>query len=417
MSRASGGHAALNNGTPGQVHLTWGDDPATSVVVSWASPGRALRPRVRIGQRVIFAQERAHVNEATGKTMWSYHARVPELRPGAAYAYAVTADNDANAADPHLSTFRTAPAGRAGFRFTCSGDLALPDYQGGAHLAGVVESFQPLFHLLNGGLCDTGRGDGPAPGRPTASWQAFGDGSQLSSASRPWMPVPGWHDPAALKAYLARHDLPPDGAPESEGRWYSFRIGCVVFACLDKEDAASGDRQQVPDAQTRWLERTLARARADTSVDWIIVSAHHPGPAWADSYRGRRPQWLPLLDRYSADLLLAGHGSGYERSFPHRVTPAASGVLDTRQGTVRLALGQEPAGGLGIAVFDVAPGSEASDEASITVSYYREADPGPGGLPAGGLTPAERFTLVRPRAPGRHPGPRGSHRATPHPIP
>jgi len=372
MSRASGGQAAQNNGTPGQVHLTWGGDPATSVVVSWASPGRALRPRVRIGQRVIFAQERTHINAATGKTEWSYHAHVPELRPGAAYAYAVTADNDASAADPYLSTFRTAPAGRAGFRFTCSGDLARADYQGGAQLAGVVESFQPLFHLLNGGRC----GVGPASPRD------FGNGSQFSAASRPWMPVPGPDDPAALKAYLARYDVPSDGAPESRGRSYSFQVGSVVLVCPDEGDD-----------QTRWLERTLTRARADVSVDWIIVSAHHHGSG---------AQWLPLLNRCSADLLLTGHGSGYERSLPEGMTPAG-GVLDTSQGTVQLTLGQEPGGGFGIAVFDVAPCTEASDEAWIMVSCYREAGPGLGAPAADGQIPAERFTLVRPRPPGRHP--------------
>jgi hypothetical protein len=30
---------ASPDGTPEQIHLTWGADPATSVVVSWASPG------------------------------------------------------------------------------------------------------------------------------------------------------------------------------------------------------------------------------------------------------------------------------------------------------------------------------------------------------------------------------------------
>ena len=32
------------DGTPEQIHLTWGADPARSVVVSWASPGQALAP-------------------------------------------------------------------------------------------------------------------------------------------------------------------------------------------------------------------------------------------------------------------------------------------------------------------------------------------------------------------------------------
>lgn len=407
---------------------------------------------------MIFAQEKAHVNEATGKTVWSYHARVPELRPGAAYAYAVTAGNDANAADPFTSTFRTAPAGRAAFQFTCSGDLAVPHYQGAAHLAGAVESFQPLFHLLNGGLCDAATGLGPA------SWRALGDGSQLSAASRPWMPVSGSHDPAAKAAYLARYAMLVDGSPESGGRCYSFRVGSVLFASLDSGGVASGGVAST--AQTRWLERTLARARADAAIDWIIVSAHHAACSAAGSHLGVREEWLPLLDRYSVDLLLAGHGAGYERSFPcrgcdqlagrqpdtgvavetrrpHPVTQVDSGVFDTSQGTVHLTLGpalagpaavgqdthvpgdhvpgmarvhgladgtavedatwsarRDPAGGHGVAVFTVDPGTGASDHASITISYYRTATvpTGEASPPADDLTELERFVLVRPRA-------------------
>ncbi|MGH3168386.1 MAG: fibronectin type III domain-containing protein, partial [Trebonia sp.] len=53
-TRSSGNGSG--NGTPEQIHLTWGEDPATSVVISWASPGRSARPRVRIGQRVFHAE-------------------------------------------------------------------------------------------------------------------------------------------------------------------------------------------------------------------------------------------------------------------------------------------------------------------------------------------------------------------------
>ncbi len=67
--------------------------------------------------------------------------------------------------------------------------------------------------------------------------------------------------------------------------------------------------------------------------------------------RGLREQWLPLFDRYEVDLVLCGHGRGYERSFPirgfdsaaalrpHPVTTIDSGVFDTSQGTVYLVLG------------------------------------------------------------------------------
>ena len=128
-SRAAGRTASRgpDDGTPEQIHLTWGDDPARSVVVSWASPGRAARPRVRIGQRVIPAEERGYTDGLNGQTVLTYHAQVHGLRPGATYGYAVTADNDSNAADPFSAMFSTAPEGRAAFRFTSFGDLATPN--------------------------------------------------------------------------------------------------------------------------------------------------------------------------------------------------------------------------------------------------------------------------------------------------
>src|SRR6516225_598212 len=125
-ARTRKARAAGGDGTPEQIHLTWGENPATSVVVSWASPGPATRPRVRIGQRVIPAEPRQYTDGINGETVWTYHARVGGLRPGATYGYVVTADNDGNAADPFTATFRTAPGGRAAFRFTSFGDLATP---------------------------------------------------------------------------------------------------------------------------------------------------------------------------------------------------------------------------------------------------------------------------------------------------
>jgi hypothetical protein len=243
------------------------------------------------------------------------------------------------------------------------------------------------------------------------------------------------------------------------GRWYSFRVGTVVFACLDSGDVATGSGG--PAAQTRWLERTLARARADASVDWVIVSSHHAAcsSAAAGCYPGIREEWLPLLDRYEADLLLSGHGAGCERSFPcrgferlagrlpgtdkmvetrrpHPVVRTDGDSIDTSKGTMHLVLGsgtgspegagghavgtalvrpqadtaavenatwsarRDPADGYGIVVFDVDPGGEAGDHASIKISCYRPAGAGSGqGIPlADDLAQSERFTLVRPRS-------------------
>ena len=56
----------------------------------------------------------------------------------------MTADNDHNAADPFSATFRTAPQGRAGFRFTSFGDLATPN-PSWVLSYGIREEWLPLF--------------------------------------------------------------------------------------------------------------------------------------------------------------------------------------------------------------------------------------------------------------------------------
>ena len=190
--------------------------------------------------------------------------------------------------------------------------------------------------------------------------------------------------------------LPDNHVPGFGGRWYSFRIGSVLFVCLDADDvvyqdagafvagpaaltpaASTGNAAIEPGtsfyirgysggAQTAWLERTLAAGRGDASVDWIIVQMHQcacsSSATGNGSDLGIRQHWLPLFDRYQVDLVLAGHDHDYERSFPVRgadadvgrqlatgaavntlrprpVTTTDSGVFDTSRGTVHLILG------------------------------------------------------------------------------
>jgi hypothetical protein len=418
------------DGTPEQIHLTWGESPTTDVVISWVSRGQAVSPQVRIGQRVIAAEARPYTDGINGNTVWTYHARVGGLRPGATYGYVVTAGNDGDAADPFTAIFRTAPRGRAPFRFTSFGDLATPNtdwvlsYGQSACAVEAVESFQPLFHLLNGDLCY-------ANVNPTVQpqvWRDFGRNNQASAANRPWMPCPGNHEvefcngPEGFTAYLTRYTLPDNRVPGFGGRWYSFRVGSVLFISLDADDVVYQDAAAfvagpaaltpVPStghppiepgtsfylrgysggAQTGWLERTLAAGRRDESIDWIIVQMHQCATSSSATGNGSdlgiRAEWLPLFDRYQVDLVLTGHDHDYERSFPVRgadadvghevatgavvntlrprpVTTADNGVFDTSQGTVHLILG---CGGTDANLDDY--GTDAAD-----------GSPSPGGRP------------------------------------
>jgi phosphodiesterase/alkaline phosphatase D-like protein len=123
--------AAPADGTPEQIHLSWGDDPSSSVFVSWTSPAQAVNPRVQLRESpaagaVFHAVQRSYTDGLNGQTVFTYHARLEGLRPDSTFHYSVSADNDRNHAQPFSASFRTAPTGRAPFRWTSYGDLATP---------------------------------------------------------------------------------------------------------------------------------------------------------------------------------------------------------------------------------------------------------------------------------------------------
>ena len=132
LASASRAAAASPDGTPEQIHLTWGNEPSTEVVISWASLAPAANPRVRFGRAgetgaTAHGIQRTYTDGLNGEIVCIYHARLQGLKPGTNYEYEVTADNDSNAAHPFSATFQTAPRGDAPFRWTSYGDLATPN--------------------------------------------------------------------------------------------------------------------------------------------------------------------------------------------------------------------------------------------------------------------------------------------------
>ena len=398
------------DGTPEQIHLTWGEDPSQTVFVSWASPAQAVNPRVILEHpgatpSVIHAIQRNYTDGLNGQTVFTYHAKIDHLTPDASYRYSVTADNDSHLRNPFTATFRTAPRGRAPFRWTSYGDLATPNTAWvlsspqSRHAVDAVERFEPLFHLLNGDLCYANLNLAAQP----AVWAEFGNNVQRSAAHRPWMPCPGNHEiefcngEQGLTSYLTRYSLPDNGT-QFPGRWYRFKVGSALFISLAADDVIYQDsgaflagpepltpapstgnapiepgtslyiRGYSAGAQTRWLEETLAAAKQDQGIDWIIVQMHQD--AMSSAHRGNgcdkgiRETWLPLFDRYGVDLVLCGHDHDYERSWPVRgcnhdvgrdaatgttvdtcqprpvlTTEPAGGRFDTNHGTIHLILG------------------------------------------------------------------------------
>ena len=433
------------DGTPEQIHLTWGDDPSRAVYVSWASPAQAVNPRVLIqhpgaAPAVIHARQRTYTDGLNGQTVFTYHAKLDGLMSQTSYRYSVTADNDSRRRDPFTASFSTAPRGRQPFRWTSFGDLATPvtswvmSSPQSRHAVDAVEQFKPLFHLLNGDLCYANLNPTVQP----TVWADFGNNVQRSAAHRPWMPCPGNHEiefcngAQGMDSYLTRYCLPENGT-RFPGCWYRFKVGPVLFISLAADDVIYQDsgafhagpmpfepapstghapiaagtslyiRGYSAGAQTRWLEETLAAARQDDSIDWIIVQMHQDAVSSTQNGngcdKGIRETWLPLFDRYGVDLVLCGHDHDYERSWPIRgcnrhvgrdavtgepvdtcqpqpvVTSApADNRFDTSRGTIHLILG---GGGTSspLDVYGVSP-RDGSPQAKVITRANRPV-PGP----------------------------------------
>jgi hypothetical protein len=413
-STARGATSGAPDGTPEQIHLTWGNDPTSEVTVSWSSLAPAVNPLVRVSganngdhaKHTVHAVQSTYTDGINGEVVFNYHARLRDLKADTSYQYEVTADNDSNASQPFTANFRSAPRGRAPFRWTSYGDLATPNTnwvlsspQSGFAVA-AVERFQPLFHLLNGDLCYANLN----PTQQPEVWRDFGNNAQTSASNRPWMPCPGNHElefnngEQGLASYLSRYTL-PDNHTRFPGRWYSFRVGSVLFISLDADDVvyqdaaafvagpspltpvASTGNPPIPAGtslyvrgysngeQTRWLEKVLQHASHDNDVDWIIVQMHQDALSSSKtgngSDKGIREAWLPLFDRYGVDLVLCGHDHDYERSYPVRgcnhnkgtdiatghpvdtlqpkpimsAVSAGASTFDTSHGTIHLILG------------------------------------------------------------------------------
>jgi Purple acid Phosphatase, N-terminal domain/Calcineurin-like phosphoesterase len=187
-----------------------------------------------------------------------------------------------------------------------------------------------------------------------------------------------WNGPYGYGHYLSRFLLPDNGVVNWDGNrlrgnFYTFQVGTVRFISLDADDVIyqdgaanyvistpntapektttgaqipngttaysrfyTGDLKPdgkhnslVPDygsgqpnLQTIWLEKTLAEARHDRSVDMIVVFMHQcamsTSVAGNGSDLGIRQAWLPLFDKYEVDLVLSGHEHDYERTYPVR---------------------------------------------------------------------------------------------------
>jgi 3',5'-cyclic AMP phosphodiesterase CpdA len=363
----------------GGLHLQFGSNASTEIVVSWHTTSAVENPRVLVGTptggfgSTVEAETRTYRDAKSNTQVRVNHARLQNLTPDTDYVYAAVHDG----ATPELGTVHTAPAGRTPLRFTSFGDQATPtvgklvgaafanDNLGSpaaGDMTAAIERTAPLFNLVNGDLCYANLAQDRI-----RTWSDWFENNSRSARYRPWMPAAGNHEnelgngPIGYAAYQTYFTLPESGSDgETRGLWYSFTAGSVRVISLNNDDVCFQDggnfyvRGYSGGAQKRWLERELADARNDPGIDWVVVCMHQTAVSTADRTNGAdlgiRQDWLPLFDRYGVDLVVCGHEHHYERSHPIRGTlptdtrtplpvDTPTDVIDTSKGTVHVVIG------------------------------------------------------------------------------
>ena len=371
------------------LHLQFGADASSEMVVSWHTLQPVKNPRVLLGQldgrleQTVEAKATIYTDAKSKQKVYAWHAKLGGLQADHAYLYAALHDG----AEPELATFRTAPRGRVALTFTSFGDQGTPTVgkkfappEGvtlknvvyvndnlGSPVAGDttlgVERLNPLFHLFNGDLCYANLAEDRV-----RTWWDFWDNNSRSARKRPWMPSAGNHEnelgngPIGYQAYQTYFSVPgaTGQTDATRGLWYAFTVGSVRVISLANDDVAYQDggnsyaRGYSAGAQRAWLEQELAAARGDHDVDWVVVCMHQVAVSTADKFNGAdlgiREEWVPLFDKYGVDLVVCGHEHHYERSHPIRgreenatLTPVpaatATDVIDTTKGTVHMVIG------------------------------------------------------------------------------
>jgi len=277
---------------------TWTEDPATTVTISFESEEAAgafvtYAPAGSGDSRTVSDPASAQRHEMT----------LRGLLPNTRYAYLAGDGTGAR----WEGKFRTAPADKAtAFRFALVSDL-----QGGLNYTSAVAAAEAVascgadFAISTGDLSDYRY----APDYPSAleSWRQFFSayGCVLSNG--------------VFQCVTGNHDEPenPDSpwfrlAPRPcRDRDFAYSVGPVRFICLDNAEF------EVP-SRTPWLARELQKAAADPSVRWTIVMFHRPPYSWGE--RGGqgvvKEWWCPLLAKYEASLVIAGHAHTYQRTKP-----------------------------------------------------------------------------------------------------
>lgn len=315
------------SGWPDRIVLTPAADASTGLSVAWRTDARQTEAVAEIAPSIGSPAVEMNARPVSGVTVSGverggqglYHsARFTGLTPGRAYVYRVKGAEGWS----EWLTFRTAEAAISPFRILYFGDT-----QNNILAKGARTIRQGLLRTSPDVVVHAGDLTGRSRDWEWAEWTAAGG---FGFASVPQIPAAGNHEYGdddngqrqLGPLWSAQFALPANGVAEGAARptsYYTDYQG-VRFVVLD--GTAALDLKAL-DAQTQWLDATLASSRAR----WNIVVQHQP------IYTCARPRdtetlkaaWEPIYRARGVDMVLQGHDHCYSR-----ITDGAGAAVSDR---------------------------------------------------------------------------------------
>lgn len=306
---------------PDRIVLTAGADPSREMAVAFRTDTAQATAQAQIAVAVDGPTLDREARIVTGTTrpiasangQAHYHqVRFAGLEPDRAYAYRVKGA----AGWTEWFQFRTAAPAFRPFRF-----LYLGDTQNGilTYASRVIRQ-----GFARGKIALTVHAGDLAAQRDDLDhddeWGEWNQAGGYNYAQVPQLPATGNHEYVdTLKAdgsesrklgpyWPLQFALPANGVDPVKATTYSVDYQGVRFVILD--GTAALDLGAL-DAQTRWLEATLAASRAK----WNVVLFHQPifTCARPNDTELLKKAWKPVFERRKVDLVLQGHDHCYSR--------------------------------------------------------------------------------------------------------
>ena len=300
---------------PDQIILTWSADPSTSMDIQWRTNRKTdasgLKYREKGSSKTfeltaekMVLEDRMLMNDRFTN---HYTAKLKNLKPGVRYEYQIAQKKGWTTAE----SFQTA-AKDDSFSFLWFGDTHFsPQFGDILKKSWAIHPDASFFSIV---------GDLVSDGLNRNQWDALFEYSKETAGRIPLMSVPGNHDNRAglgAKMFCDLFSYPtngPEGVPKEQT--YAFTYKNALFLMINATSPI--------DAQTAWIEKQLA----ETKAKWKIAMFHFPPYNWEEPYLDIQKAWVPLFDKYHADMVFGGHIHYYMRSKPMKAGKVVASYKD-----------------------------------------------------------------------------------------